>query len=145
MFLNKFCKILFLIILASLLLPNLSSATTLQLYSGQSEDDGQEATGEGYVNTDYTYLEMVVAFGRWGAGIRFPNVTIPQGATINSVNISLDRFAGGDGHSHPRVTIACEDVDNATIIQSGWGSNGFNISNRWNNKTSATVDRKSVV
>ena len=107
----------------------------LERYSGQSEDDGQEASS-GTVNTSYTYVELVVDLSRWGGAYRFPDITIPQGATINSAYISLHCFAGD--WTHPVITIACEDVDSAGTLAGGSG-NDYNISDRWSNRTDATV------
>ncbi|MCK4225083.1 MAG: hypothetical protein KAX39_07870, partial [candidate division Zixibacteria bacterium] len=107
----------------------------LERYSGQSEDDGQEATS-GAVNTSFTYVELVVKFERWGGAYRFPNATIPQDATINSAYLSLHVYAGD--YIHSIDSIACENVDSATIISGGPG-NEYNISNRWNNRTDAAI------
>jgi len=114
----------------------------LQLYGGQSEDDGQEATGgEGCVNTNYTYVELQAGFPwyRWGGAYRIPNLTIPKGATINSAYISLHGWGGI--YNHVIVEIASEDADNATVIQSGctYNGHGFDLSERWNRRTTALV------
>lgn len=104
----------------------------LEVYGGQSTDDGQQSGG--YVNTSFNYLELRVDLGRWGGAYRFPNVTIPQGATINSAYVSLICFVST--FRYPLDSIACEDVDSATILSSG---TNYNISNRWNNRTDACV------
>lgn len=107
----------------------------LERYGGQSEDDGQESVGSGYVNTSFNYIELRTDLGRWGGAYRFPDVQIPQGATINSVYISLVNYVST--FSHAVDSIACEDVDSATVISSGGGSYG--ISDRWSNRTDAAI------
>ena len=106
----------------------------LKIYGGQSEDDGQECVGEGYVNTYYNYIELRVDLGRWGGAYRFPNVQIPQGAMINSAKISLVNYV--NTFRHAVDSIACEDVDSATVLA---GEGYYDISNRWKRKTEAAV------
>ena len=117
------------------LFPAFVFGAELERYSGQSEDDGQEATS-GAVNTSFTYVELVVKFGRWGGAYRFPNVTIPQGATINSAYLSLHVYAGD--YIHSVDSIACENVDSASIISGGPG-NEYDISGRWSHRTDAAI------
>ena len=105
-------------------------------FGGQSEDDGQE-TSSGSVNTNYIYIELmrVMTPQRYYAAFRFPNVTISQGATINSAYIGL--YSYGSPFYNPIDTIACEDVDSTTVLESGGDS--WDISERWANATSAVV------
>ncbi len=47
-------------------------------------------------------------------GMRFPSITIPQGATIDSANIQFQ--ANGTDSSNVTVRIACEDSDDAPAL-----------------------------
>ena len=109
----------------------------LEIYGGQSADDGQEVIEEGYVNIDFGYTELRIdALGiapRWGGAYRFPNVTIPPEATINSAYISLEIYT--QTFNHAVDSIACQDVDSATIIS----TDDYSISTRWNSRTSAVI------
>lgn len=106
----------------------------LEVYGGQSEDDGQESVSSGYVNTSFNYLELRTDLGRWGGAYRFPNITIPQGATINSAYIRLVTYV--TTYVDPIDSIACEDVDSASVIESGYT---YDISGRWDNRTDAVL------
>jgi hypothetical protein len=106
----------------------------LERYSGQSEDDGQETVGSGFVNTSFNYIELRSDLGRWGGAYRFPNITIPQGATIDSAYISLRCYV--EIYTSPVDSIACEDVDSASILETGYS---YDISERWDNRTDAVV------
>ena len=98
-----------------------------------SADDGQEAYSSGYVNVDFNYIELVASFDRWGAAIRFPNLTIPQGATIDGARIKVWSFSGSWEHVYD--TLACHDVDSATSLEAGGGT--YDISERWVEATTA--------
>jgi hypothetical protein len=106
----------------------------LKIYGGQSEDDGQESVSEGYVNTYFNYVELRVDLDRWGGAYRFPNVQIPKGSTINSARISLVNYVSTFRHAVD--SIACEDVDSATVLA---GEGYYDISNRWKRRTEAAV------
>jgi len=107
----------------------------LEVHGAQSQDDGQESTSEGYVNTFFNYIELRVDLDRWGGAYRFPNIKIPPGAIINSAYISLVNYV--NTFRHPVDSIACEDVDSANSLTSGNGS--YDISSRWNRRTNAAV------
>ncbi|MGB2696226.1 MAG: hypothetical protein WBD28_00030 [Candidatus Zixiibacteriota bacterium] len=106
----------------------------LEISGAQSEDDGQESVGEGYVNTYYNYIELRVDLDRWGGAYRFPNVQIPQGSMINSAKISLVNYVST--FIHAVDSIACENVDSATVLA---GEGYYDISNRWKRRTEAAV------
>jgi len=108
----------------------------LERYSGESNDDGQE-TNTGFVNTSFQYIELMLVMSppRTYAAYRFPNVTIPQGATINSAYLSLQSY--GAPFLNPIDSIGCENVDSATVLESGIET--YDISDRWANVTTALV------
>jgi len=108
----------------------------LTVKGAQHADDGQQYTGEyNDVNITYPYVELRIDLVRWGGAYRFPNLTVPQGATINSALIRFACFSMP--YNVPVCSVACEDVDSATILTTA----NYNISNRWNNnaRTTATV------
>jgi len=114
-----------------------SKADELRRGVAESGDDGQESSEEPYaVDISFTYIELMWQLERWGGATRFPNITIPQGATIDSAHIW--QWSYGSVYRFPYDSIACEDVDSATIIIGGPEGNA-NISNRWNNRTTAWV------
>ena len=90
----------------------------LERRSGQSEDDGQETTS-GVVSVSFQYIEfmMVMRPPRLYGALRFPNITIPQGATINSAYLSMQSY--GPPFLNPIDSIGCQDVDSATILEAG--------------------------
>ena len=103
----------------------------------ESEDDGQESTGwsAGSVNTSHGYVELMYNWfcKRWGGALRFPDVTIPQGATINSAYIQVISYSTCWLHAYDSV--ACENVDSALSIESGGGT--YDLSERWADRTDA--------
>jgi len=107
----------------------------LEIRGAQSEDDGQESVSSGSVNTSFNYIELRVDLGRWGGAYRFPDVQIPQGATINSAFISLVNYV--ETFRHAVDSVGCEDVDSAAVLIGGYGSH--DISSRWDRRTDAAV------
>jgi len=108
---------------------------SLTVYGAQSEDDGQETVSSGNVNTSFNYIELRVDLDRWGGAFRFPNVQIPQGATISSACVSVLNYV--ETFRHAVDSIACEDVDSAAVLSDEYGSH--DISSRWNGRTDAAV------
>lgn len=112
-------------------------ADELRRGGAESGDDGQEAgyPEGGNVNISFTYIELRIDLDRWGGAYRIPNVTIPQGATINSAYASLAIYFSA--YKYPVDSVACEDVDSATLILADPGYK--NLSNRWDNRTDAVI------
>ena len=78
----------------------------------EAENDGQDD------GTNYT---SGVIFGKEGgtssySGLRYMNVTIPQGATITSAELSVK--AGTNFTNSILTNIYCEDVDDSTVFSS---------------------------
>jgi hypothetical protein len=76
----------------------------------QSTDDAQEA--EGTVTVDGGAVNANSAAGY--IGLRFQNVTIPAGSTINTA--SMDVYLTSGSFDDPDVTIYGEDVDDAATF-----------------------------
>jgi hypothetical protein len=102
-----------------------------------STDDAQQAINGGSVFASAYYMELMKNWfcKRWGGGVRFPNITIPQGSQIHSAYISLVSYSTCWLHAYDSV--ACEAVDSASGFNSAQGS--YDISNRWGNRTDAVV------
>lgn len=98
-------------------------------------DDADEVLSNGYTDTLNTCwcieLMRTPSIDRWGGYMRFPNVTIPQGSTIDSAYIKVT--ASSIPFIRAFDSVACENVDNATIIEHGTGT--YDISERWANPT----------
>jgi hypothetical protein len=82
--------------IAWLMLPaaNVSAVTIIQPIVAGSDDaeESLEAANLGVVNIDSTDIELAVdgpPEPRQWVGLRFPNLSIPQGATINSASIQF--------------------------------------------------------
>ena len=74
-----------------------------------SGDDAREVSGG---TTTINDTAITLAAGSHWAGIRFPNVTIPRTATIDSATLSIYI----DTNDDPLVDIYGEDVDNSAIF-----------------------------
>lgn len=120
-------------VLAFGFLVTIALGDSLERHGAESADDGQETIESGAVNIDYSYVELRSDLDRWGGACRFPNVTIAQGATINSAYIAFVCYTSAI-HS-PVDSIACEDVDNATVLTATM----HNISDRWDDRTDAAI------
>ena len=131
---------LIIISISLLLIASLAVAASLERYGAESADDGQESGVSGFVNISFNYIELVWSLDRWGGAYRFPNITIPQGATIDSSYMSIWSYS--TSWKTANDTIACEDVDSATILVEGYNDN---ISNRWVNATTAKVFWHQVI
>lgn len=108
--------------------------TTFNVAVSASADDGHE-NSSGTVNTTNTFSIIVDATNEW-IGVRFQNVTVPSGATINSASLSFVPSSSGDEPNHP---IYGNDVDNAAAFTAGATSD---ISTR--TRTTATVTWSST-
>lgn len=100
----------------------------------QGADDGDETLDNGgtvdTLNPDVCIELMRVSILRWGGAMRFPNVTIPQGSTIDSAYMKV---YNASGFQRACDTIACQNVDSATVLEGGAGT--YDISERWVNVT----------
>jgi len=97
----------------------------LSLKVGASADDAIETIGVTVITTGAIIDEVT----EW-LGVRWQNVTIPQGSKINSATVKMVPDSIGDEPNHP---FWFEDVDNALLFVAG----GTNISDRV--PTTATV------
>ncbi len=98
----------------------------LEIPIASATDDAEEAVSSGKVNTGSTDLEILDDEGLQIIGLRFQNVQIPQGATIDSAYIQFSTKASGTTTDQLTVIIYGEAVDNSTAIT---GSNK-NLSSR---------------
>ena len=99
-------------------------------------DDAEEPATGGTVNLTSSDLELVNDGSDQEIGIRFQNITIPQGATITNAYIQFQ--ADEDDSEATSLTIYGEDTANAPTFATSSG----NITNR--TKTSASVDWNSI-
>ena len=77
------------------------------------------------------------------AGLRFTNVTIPQGATISSATLTLYGYSSYSTGSTISAIAACEDVDNSAAFASSPAN--FKSTNRpRTTATSSAVNIASV-
>lgn len=98
--------------------------TVLNLGIIASADDAYQ-TPAGTVDINDAFTDVIDATTEY-IGWRFQNVTIPQGATINSAILSL--MPTGSTVDEPEHTFFGEDVDNAALFVAGAGT--FTISSR---------------
>ncbi|MGD9229118.1 MAG: hypothetical protein PVF26_21625, partial [Desulfobacterales bacterium] len=81
------------IILACLLVtvpePSWGESGTLDIQVSDGNDDAEELVGTGAVNLTSSDLELIRAGGDQIVGIRFQNLTIPQGSAITSAYIKF--------------------------------------------------------
>jgi len=128
-------KLVFGLLLFSLLLcPTWVQGDEFKGTPGDTTDDGdQELTG-GLVEVIDGCIELMrhpsIPPERWGGAYRFPNVTIPQGATINSAYIQM---TAATTYYSAYDSVTCENVDSATVLEDGAGT--YDISERWANPT----------
>lgn len=114
-----------------------ASIVELKRAVADSTDDAQESTTEGNVYASASYMELMLNWfqQRWGGGVRFSNLNIPQGAEINSAYVSVVSFSTCWLRTYDSV--ACEAVDSASSFGTAYGSYG--ISSRWANRTNAVL------
>lgn len=109
--------------------------TTINLQVSASSDDAFE-NNVGTVTTNGTSMVFNNA-GYW-IGYRFLNVTIPQGATINSAN--LQYYVTSTTRDDNEQDVYCEDVDDSATFTTG----ASNISSRTLTTAKTTVSADSV-
>ena len=72
---------------------------------------------------------------QYGSGMRFTNITILKGSTIDSAKLTLTDIAGNSG-TVCRTRISAEDVDDAITF----ADDGAAFDTRWAARTTARVD-----
>ena len=110
-----------------------NSTSTFEVRIAADYDDAEERENQGmYMNSSDLELVYDGSRGRQQVGMRFLNVTIPQGTEVKNAYI---RFTADEtSSSNVTVTFFGEDVDDAVTF----ATNSGNISSR--TKTSASVD-----
>ena len=96
-------------------------------------DDGWSLT------TDYIYAGANNVWWQRGCGMRFTNITIAQGATIDTAKLTL-RARFSEGGTVVRTRISAEDVDDAITF----ADNKATFDTRWANRTTARVDWDAI-
>ena len=111
----------------SLAMPQVALAqTTVQFQVADGNDDAEEelGNGNGNIRRGSSRLEMVEDSFTQIVGIRFVNVTIPQGATILSAQLDFTTSRTGDAATS--LTISGEAVDDPEFFRTA----DYNISSR---------------
>ena len=113
--------------------PPIWNSTVVSSQVSQSSDDAEEDLSDGSMYLNSTDLELVEDDYAQLVGMRFQNITIPQGATIRSAYIEFEcdessTSVGDDegGGIATSLTIRGEDIDQASSFTSAIN----NISNR---------------
>ncbi|MFN8492408.1 MAG: metallophosphoesterase [Caldilineaceae bacterium] len=114
---------------------------TVEVRVAQSSDDAEESVASGAVNLTSSDLEMVddpgTSAGIQKVGIRFNNVQIPKGASINAAYI---QFEVDETQSEATaLTFRAQDSDNAPTFTTA----AYNVSSR--TLTAAAVDWNAPV
>ena len=111
--------------------PNALQAATLDIPISAGNDDAEERLSNSNVNRNSSDLELVHEGSReQRVGVRFRNVGIPQGATINSARIQFTVDEVDTGSTN--LIVSGQDIGNAPIFASTDGD----ITNR--TQTAAT-------
>jgi MSHA biogenesis protein MshQ len=124
-------------------------AGTLDLYNGSANDDAIETISNG--NTSLTGRLDIYSSNL--TGIRFDNITVPQGATITSAYIEFTAQTTTNGTG--LINIRAQDIDDAPVFAGGntnissrslTGTNVSWATGRWqNNNKYQTVDISNLV
>jgi uncharacterized repeat protein (TIGR01451 family) len=104
--------------------------TCVMVSVSQSSDDAEQTDSGGTTDINNTTLQTYVSTYRRYWGLRFQNVTIPRGSTINSASVTFRATASS---STATMNVYGQDADNALTFTTG----SANISGR--TSTSATV------
>ncbi|WP_082795632.1 Ig-like domain-containing protein [Flammeovirga sp. SJP92] len=104
---------------------------TINVRISSGDDDVEESSG-GTMYTNSSDIELVYDGSNQTVGLRFQDLAIPQGATINTayIQFTTDETGGSSG----TLTIRAEDVSNS----SAFSTSSYNVSGR--SKTSASVN-----
>ena len=112
---------------------------TLNLQVGASTDDAYRRLTAPYWALNASDIR-VGAFGaatyQFGGGMRFLNVTIPQGTTIDAAYLTLRARAVTQNGTVVNTRISAEDVDNPATF----ADDAAAFDARWANRTTARVD-----
>ncbi|MGD2037980.1 MAG: DNRLRE domain-containing protein, partial [Desulfobacterales bacterium] len=113
-----------------------SGSNTLEIWVSQGDDDAEESLASGSVDTTSSDLEIIRegSTNNQEVGLRFQNITIPQGATITNAYVEFTTDVVQSEVTN--LTFHGEDVDNAAVFTSV-GNPNYNITNR--TKTTASV------
>ena len=104
---------------------------TVALQVGSGNDDGSEP-GSGTPNlSGASEIAMLTNSVNTWLALRFTNVTVPQGSTVNSA--TLEVYIVGTSYDDPDVDVYLEDADNSAALT----TSSNNISGR--TKTTAKV------
>ena len=90
--------------------------TTLNLQVAASSDDAFESAAAAVTLTNVVI--PLAAAGQWG-GLRFNNVTIPQGATINTATLQI--YVNSTATDNVQADFYCEAADDAGTFTTGSG------------------------
>ena len=102
----------------------LSYASPISIRVNDRFDDADERNG-GVDNETNDYVRLGASSGTRVDGVRFNGVTIPQGATITTATLRLERYDGSNGST---ANISAETVDNSIAFN----DNNYNVSSRTN-------------
>ncbi|GEM_PF-867828 len=115
--------------------PTSSTSTTISVRVATGSDDAEEDISSGWMDLTSSDLELGVESTAQLDGMRFTNLTIPQGATINSAYIEFERDETGSGTAN--LTFRGQDSDNTNTFT----TTAYNISNTSTRpKTTASVN-----
>ena len=90
------------------------TTTTFQVGSGN--DDGSEP-GSGTPNlSGASEIAMLTNSPNTFIALRFTNVTVPQGATINAPGTTLEVYIISTSYDDPDVDVYLEDADNSAAL-----------------------------
>lgn len=111
--------------------------TTVSVRVSSDNDDGEERVSNGETDLESSDLELIKDGSHDQiVGMRFRNITIPQGATITNAYIEFE--TDETGSSTTNLTMRGQDIDDAPTFS----DSNNNISNR--TKTSASVAWNNV-
>ena len=142
-FLSFFLVLALLVSSVGLFVPSPVYADTLEVSPGQSSDDCYRRLGDDLWSLTYTQQMAGADDGagkyQYGGGMRFPSITIPQGAVIDTAYIVFvsDADRGGDT---TRTRLSAEDVDDAATFADSKAA----FDSRWAGRTTARVDWDNI-
>jgi hypothetical protein len=117
----------------------MSTNSVVEVWVSQGSDDAEEYKSNGNMYVGSSDLELVDEDGitpQW-VGMRFNNITVPQGATITNAYVQFTADVTNSGDTD--LTVYGQDADNVT---SGFTSTAYNISSR--SRLGTTVSWENV-
>ena len=90
------------------------TTTTFQVGSGN--DDGREPGSGTPILNDASEIAMLTNSVNMFIALRFTNVTVPQGATINAPGTTLEVYIVSTSYDDPDVDVYLEDADNSAAL-----------------------------